>query len=254
MKEYFKTDAKQFAFRPKTFSGKQQTVRIRNVSQKQFQGAANDCQIVKLDENKVVVCRKDGSGFMDGQNANIWLLNLKEKTLNLVKPPKTYPSGQEQTAKTAPVNLGFCKLENEILAFCGASNISVCVLKGDGWEFITPNISFAPSAGCCYGGLASGNAFYDYADGGLKYNNNSSSDLVTRKVVPIKKALVNVSPIIAGNDKTNLRVFNKTGVQGLFCPVDLETGWIEGNTHYAFDGENLVITEFIQDNVIEIKE
>nr|WP_315059876.1 hypothetical protein [uncultured Campylobacter sp.] len=253
MKEYLKTDAKQFAFRPKTFSAKQQTVRIRNVSQKQFYGAAKDWLIVKLDENRAIVHPKGGGGYMDGQNANIWLINLKEKTLNLVKPPKTYPSGQEGTAKITPVNLGFCKLENEILAFCGFSTISVCVLKGDRWEFITPNISFAPSAGCYYGGLAAGNVFYDYADGSLKYNSDSSSNLVTVKTAPIRKALVNVSPIIAGSGETNLRVFNKTGVQGLFCPVDLETGWVEDNTHYAFDGENLVITEFIQDNVIEIK-
>lgn len=254
MKEYFKTDVKQFAFRPKTFSTKQQTVRIRNVSQKQFYGAAKDWLIVKLDESRVIVHPKGGGGYMDGQNANIWLINLKEKTLNLVKPPKTYPNGQEGTAKITPVNLGFCKLENEILAFCGFSTISVCVLKDDGWEFITPNISFAPSAGCYYGGLATGNAFYDYADGSLKYNNDSSNNIVAGKTAPIRKALVNVSPIIAGNGETNLRVFNKTGVQGLFCPVDLETGWVEDNTHYAFDGENLIITEFIQDNVIEIKE
>lgn len=254
MKEYFRADAKQFAFRPKTFSAKQQTVRIRNVSQKQFYGAAKDWLIVKLDENRAIVHKKDSIGYMDGQNANIWLINLKEKTLNLAKPPKTYPSGQEEKTKSGPVNLGFCKLENEILAFCGASTISVCVLKDDGWEFITPNISFAPSAGCYYGGLATGNAFYDYADGSLKYNNDSSNNIVAGKIAPIRKALVNVSPIIAGNGETNLRVFNKTGVQGLFCPVDLETGWVEGNTHYAFDGENLVITEFIQDNVIEIKE
>ena len=253
MKEYFKTDAKQFAFRPKTFSVKQQTVRIRNISQKQFQGAAKDWQIVKLDENKAVVYREDGSGLMDGQNANIWLLNIKEKTLNLVKPPKTYPSGQEQIAKTSLVNLGFCKLENEILAFCGANDISICVLKGDGWEFITPNTSFAPSNGCYYDGLASRGGFYDYADGGFKYNTDGFSGLVAAKTVPIRRALVNVSPIVVSG-QTNLRVFNKTGVQGLFCPVDLETGWIEDNTHYAFDGENLVITEFIQDNIIEIKE
>lgn len=255
MKEYFKTDTKQFAFRPKTFSAKQQAVRIRNVSQKQFYGAAKDWLIVKLDENRAIVYPKDGNGYMDGQSANIWLINLKEKTLNLVKPPKTYPSGQEQKAKSVPVNLGFCKLENEILAFCGANTVSVCVLKGDGWEFITPNISFAPREGCYYGGLATGNAFYDYANGSLEYNSGiSSNNLVVAKTAPIRKALVNVSPIVAGSGETNLRVFNKMGVQGLFCPVDLETGWVEGNTHYAFDGENLVITEFIQDNVIEIKE
>nr|DAR38142.1 MAG TPA: hypothetical protein [Caudoviricetes sp.] len=255
MKEYFKIDAKQFAFRPKTFSAKQQAVRIRNVSQKQFNGAAKDWLIVKLDENRAIVYPKDSSGYMDGQNANIWLINLREKTLNLVKPPKTYPSGQEQTPKSAPVNLGFCKLENEILAFCGANNISVCVLKGDGWEVITPNTSFTPNAGCYYGGLAGGGIFYDYANGSLKYNGDGSSSLVAAKTVPIRKALVNVSPVVMGNgEPRNLRVFYKTGVQGLFCPVDLETGWVEGNTHYAFDGENLVITEFIQDNVIEIKE
>lgn len=256
MKEYFKTDAKQFAFRPKTFSGKQQTVRIRNVSQKQFNRAAKDWLIVKLDESRIIVYSKDSNRrYMDGSAANIWLINLKEKTLNLVKPPKTYPSGQEEKAKVTPVNLGFCKLENETLAFCGANTISVCVLKDDRWEFITPNISFAPGEGCYYSGLAAGGNFYDYVNGSLKYNNDSSSSLITVKAVPTGKALVNVSPVVMGNgEPRNLRVFYKTGVQGLFCPVDLETGWVEGNTHYAFDGENLVITEFIQDNVIEIKE
>jgi hypothetical protein len=254
MKEYFKTDAKQFAFRPKTFSTKQRAVRIRNVSQKQFYEGAKGWLIVKLDESRAIAYPKDSSGYMDGQNANIWLINLREKTLNLVKPPKTYPSGQEQIVKSTPVNLGFCKLENEILAFCGASTVSVCVLKGDRWEFVTPNISFAPSEGCYYGGLVTRGSFYDYADGGLKYNIDSAHGLAAAKTVPIRKALVNVSTIVAGSGETNLRVFNKTGIQGLFCPVDLETGWIEGNTHYAFDGENLVVTEFIQDNVIEIKE
>ena len=51
MKEYFKTDAKQFAFRPKTFSVKSQVVRTRNVSQEQFNGGAKDWLIVRLDEN-----------------------------------------------------------------------------------------------------------------------------------------------------------------------------------------------------------
>lgn len=254
MKEYFKTDAKQFAFRPKTFSAKQQSVRIRNVSQKQFYGAAKDWLIVKLDENRAIVYPKDSNGYMGGQNANIWLINLKEKTLNLVKLPKTYPSGQEQIVKSTPVNLGFCKLENEILAFCGANTVSVCVLKGDRWEFVTPNISFAPSEGCYYGGLVTRSSFYDYTNGSLIYNLNSAYGLANAKTAPIRKALVNVSPIVAGSGETNLRVFNKTGIQGLFCPVDLETGWVEGNTHYVFDGENLIITEFMQDNVIEIKE
>nr|DAK26267.1 MAG TPA: hypothetical protein [Caudoviricetes sp.] len=245
MKEYFKTDAKQFAFRPKTFSVKSQVVRIRNVSQEQFNGGAKDWLIVRLDESRIIVYSKDDSGrYMDGPVANIWLINLREKTLNLVKPPKTYPSGQEEKAKATSVGLGFCKLENETLAFCGANTISVCVLKDDRWEFITPNISFAPGTGCYYGGLATGSAFYDYADGSLKYN-SSSPGLVVGKTVPIRKELVNISPIVAGNGETNL---------GIFCPVDLETGWVEGNTHYAFDGENVVITEFIQDNVIEIKE
>lgn len=92
MKEYFKTDAKQFAFRPKTFSTKQRAVRIRNVSQKQFYEGAKGWLIVKLDESRAIAYPKDSSGYMDGQNANIWLINLREKTLNLVKPPKTYPS------------------------------------------------------------------------------------------------------------------------------------------------------------------
>ena len=250
MKEYFKTDAKQFAFRPKTFSVKSQVVRTRNVSQEQFNGGAKDWLIVRLDENRIIVYSKDDSGrYMDGPVANIWLINLREKTLNLVKPPKTYPSGQEEKAKATSVGLGFCKLENETLAFCGANTISVCVLKDDRWEFITPNISFAPGTGCYYGGLAAGSTFYYYADGSLKYNSDRPYGLS----VPIRKELVNIS-LVAGSGETNLRVFNKTGVQGLFCPVDLETGWVEGNTHYAFDGENVVITEFIQDNVIEIKE
>lgn len=250
MKEYFKTDAKQFAFRPKTFSVKSQVVRIRNVSQEQFNGGAKDWLIVKLDENRIIVYSKDDSRrCMDGPAANIWLINLKEKTLNLVKPPKTYPSGQEEKAKVTSVSLGFCKLENETLAFCGANTISVCALKGDRWEFVTPNISSAPGGWCYYGGLAAGSTFYYYADGSLKYNSDRPYGLS----VPIRKELVNIS-LVAGSGETNLRVFNKTGVQGLFCPVDLETGWVEGNTHYAFDGENVVITEFIQDNVIEIKE
>ena len=250
MKEYFKTDARQFAFRPKTFNTKQQIVRVKKIPQNWIGGATKDWLLVKLDENRILAYPKSWSGFMAGQNANIWLINLNEKTLNLTKPP----AAQAQKLASTGVALGFCKLENEILAFCGAIGISTCVLKGDTWELVTPAATLVPSGGVCYGGIASGGGFYDYADGSLKYNSAISSNFAAAKTVPVRKELVRVAPIIAGSGETNLRVFNKTGVQGLFCPVNLETGWVEGNTHYAFDGETLIITEFVKDNVIEIKE
>ena len=252
MREYFKTDARQFAFRPKTFNTKQQIVRVKKIPQNWIGGTAKDWLLVKLDENRILAYPKSWSGFIGGQNANIWLINLNEKTLNLTKPP----AGQAQKLASTGVALGFCKLENEILAFCGASGVSTCVLKGDTWELVAPAATLVPSGGVCYGGIASGGGFYDYADGNLKYNSAISSNFVAAKTVPIRKELVSVTAFAReGNyGLTNSKTWDKTGVQGLFCPVNLETGWIEGNTHYAFDGENLVITEFIQDNIIEIKE
>lgn len=262
MREYFKTNDKQFIFKPKTFNEmpKQQIVKIKNLSKIDTRIEAKDWNIVKLDQNRFFVYTKNAlSGshrLISDFDAYMGLINFKEKTLKDINPPTSYSSEIEKNnLKTYSMIPGFCKLKDEIVAVCAptSSGPNVCVLVDETWEFATPRASLNGLGGrIYYDGLVSANSFYDYTkDGGFKYNNALSSGWgLNLKAVPVGKNIVKE----ATWNNIAAKTWNKTGVQGLFCPVDLEKGWVEGNTHYVFDGETLIITEFIQDNIIEIKE
>ena len=262
MREYFKTNDKQFIFKPKTFNEmpKQQIVKIKNLSKIDTRTEAKDWNIVKLDQNRFFVYTRNAlSGYhrlISDSDAYMGLINFKEKTLKDINPPTSYSSEIEKNnLKTYPMVPGFCKLKDEIVAVCApaSSGANVCVLVDETWEFAKSRFSLRDLGGrIYYDGLVSVGSFYDYTkDGGFEYNNTLSSSWgLNLKAVPVGKSIVKE----ATWSNITAKTWNKTGVQGLVCPVNLEAGWVEGNTHYAFDGGTLIITEFIQDNVIEIKE
>ena len=260
MKEYFKTDDKQYAFKPKTFNEtpKQRVVKINFLSKMQVDTKSEDWRIVKLDQKRFFVFIKNVFQYnraLIGGDAWAGLINLDEKTLKDIKPPTVFPSEQvKNDAKTTWVKPAFCKLENEIVAFCGSkeSSFPVCVLKDDKWEFITPSIVLSKLAYLTRGGISAQEGFYNYSkENGLRRDSIFSEDRTRHlRAVPTGTTLVRA----AVWDNHAQKIWDKQNIQGMLCPVDLEAGWVEGNTHYAFDGETLIITEFIQDDVIEIKE
>ena len=75
MREYFKTNDKQFIFKPKTFNEmpKQQIVKIKNLSKIDTRIEAKDWNIVKLDQNRFFVYTKNAlSGYHRLISDSIW--------------------------------------------------------------------------------------------------------------------------------------------------------------------------------------
>ena len=259
MKEYFKTDAKQFAFRPKAFNEapRQQIIRLK--VEVALTGDSKNYGTVRLDQNRIFVFYRNSDTsaahvqYLTGKGGNNYmgLIDLSKKTLTGIKPPKTYPSGQREKADQYAVTPAFCELGDETIVIVGTITggaLNNCVLNGDMWEFIEPNISIAlTSNAVARGGIDTGSSFYEYSkEGGLK---PSSISVNIKRQAVIKNT---IQPAVWSQG--GAKIWSKQDVQGMFCPVDLKKGWVEGNTHYVFDGENLIITEFIKDDVIEIKE
>ena len=258
MKEYFKTDAKQFAFRPKAFNEapRQQIIRLK--VEVALTGDSKDYGTVRLDQNRIFVFyRNSGANPIYGQyltgkggNNYMGLIDLSKKTLTGIKPPKTYPSGQREKADQYAVTPAFCILENEtvVIAADYSGYLNACVLNGDTWEFIEPNVSIAlNNNGVLHGGIIAGGRFYEYSkEGGLK---PTSIDVSALSVVTIKNVLQK-----AEGSQASAPFLGGKNILGVFPAVNYKKGWIEGNTHYLFDGDALIVTEFVQDNVIEIKE
>lgn len=258
MKEYFRADAKQFAFRPKAFNEapRQQIIRLK--VEVALTGDSKNYGAVRLDQNRIFVFYRNSDTspahvqYLTGKGGYNYmgLIDLSKKTLTGIKPPKTYPSGQREKADQYGITPTFCILENETIVIAGdrSGYLNACVLKGDGWEFIEPNISISlASNAVARGGIDTGSSFCEYSkEGGLK---PSSIDVNIKRQAVIKNT---IQPAVWSQGYA--QIWNKKDVQGMFCPVNLKTGWVEGNTHYAFDGETLIITEFMQDNIIEIKE
>lgn len=258
MKEYFKTDAKQFAFRPKAFNEvpRQQIIRLK--VEAALDGDIKNYGTVRLDQNRIFVFYRNSdtspayAQYLTGKGGYNYmgLIDLSKKTLTGIKPPKTYPSGQREKADQYAVTPAFCELGDEtiVIAADASGNLNACVLNGDTWEFIEPNTSIALGKNAvARGGIDTGSRFYEYSkEGGLK---PSSIDASIKRQAVIKNT---IQPAVWSQG--DAKIWNKKDVQGMFCPVDLKKGWVEGNTHYVFDGETLIITEFMQDNIIEIKE
>ena len=257
MKEYFKTDAKQFAFRPKAF---------RDVPKQQMIGLKVDASLdgdrtqyyraVRLDQNRIFVFLTNGSAgyyqYLTGKGGRNYMgvIDISKKTLTAIKPPKIYPSGQKEKADQYAVTPAFCILENEtvVIAADASGNLNACVLNGDTWEFIEPNVSIAlNNNGVLHGGIIAGGRFYEYSkEGGLK---PTSIDVSALSAVTIKNVLQK-----AEGSQASAPFLGGKNILGVFPAVNYKKGWIEGNTHYLFDGDALIATEFIQDNIIEIKE
>ena len=258
MKEYFKTDAKQFAFRPKAFNEapRQQIIRLK--VEVALTGDSKDYGTVRLDQNRIFVFYRNSNTspaygqYLTGKGGYNYmgLIDLSKKTLTGIKPPKTYPSGQKEKADQYAVTPAFCELGDETIVIAAdfSGYLNACVLKGDGWEFIEPNISIAlTNNDVLRGGIMAGSRFYEYSkEGGLK---PSSIDVNILKAVTTKNVLQK-----AEGSQASAPLLGGKSIRGAFPAVNYKKGWIEGNTHYLFDGDALIVTEFIQDNVIGIKE
>lgn len=258
MKEYFKTDAKQFAFRPKAFNEapRQQIIRLK--VEVALTGDSKDYGTVRLDQNRIFVFYRNSDTsaaygqYLTGKGGYNYmgLIDLSKKTLTGIKPPKTYPSGQREKADQYAVTPAFCILENETIVIAAdySGYLNACVLNGDTWEFIEPNISIAlTNNDVLRGGIIAGSGFYEYSkEGGLK---PSSIDVNILKAVTTKNVLQK-----AEGSQASAPLLGGKSIRGAFPAVNYKKGWIEGNTHYLFDGDALIVTEFVQDNVIEIKE
>lgn len=257
MKEYFKTDAKQFAFRPKAFNEapRQQIIRLK--LEAQFAGEGKDYRGVRLDQNRIFVFYTSSSvsyaQHLTGRGGYNYMgvIDISKKTLTTIKPPKTYPSGQKEKADQYGITPAFCILENETIVIVGTITggaLNNCVLNGDTWEFIEPNTSIALDKNDVQrGGIIAGGRFYEYSkEGGLK---PTSIDVNALSAVTIKNVLQK-----AEGSQASAPFLGGKSILGMFPAVNYKKGWIEGNTHYLFDGDALIATEFIQDNIIEIKE
>lgn len=258
MKEYFKTDAKQFAFRPKAFNEapRQQIIRLK--VEVALNGDSKNYGTVRLDQNRIFIFYRSSDTsaahvqYLPGKGGNNYmgLIDLSKKTLTGIKPPKTYPSGQKEKADQYAVTPAFCELGDETIVIAAdfSGYLNACVLKGDGWEFIEPNISIAlTNNDVLRGGIMAGSRFYEYSkEGGLK---PSSIDVNILKAVTTKNVLQK-----AEGSQASAPLLGGKSIRGAFPAVNYKKGWVEGNTHYLFDGDALIVTEFVQDNVIEIKE
>lgn len=258
MKEYFRADAKQFAFRPKAFNEvpRQQIIRLK--VEAALDGDIKNYGTVRLNQNRIFVFYRNSGGntayaqYLTGKGGYNYmgLIDLSKKTLTAIKPPKIYPSGQKEKADQYAVTPAFCILENEtvVIAADASGNLNACVLNGDTWEFIEPNVSIAlNNNGVLRGGIIAGGRFYEYSkEGGLK---PTSIDVSALSAVTIKNVLQK-----AEGSQASAPFLGGKNILGVFPAVNYKKGWIEGNTHYLFDGDALIATEFIQDNIIEIKE
>lgn len=259
MKEYFRADAKQFAFRPKAFNEapRQQIIRLK--VEVALTGDSKDYGTVRLDQNRIFVFYRNSDTspahvqYLTGKGGYNYmgLIDLSKKTLTGIKPPKTYPSGQREKADQYAVTPAFCELGDETIVIVGTITggaLNNCVLNGDTWEFIEPNTSIALNKNdIARGGIIAGSGFYEYSkEGGLK---PSSIDVNILKAVTTKNVLQK-----AEGSQASAPLLGGKSIRGAFPAVNYKKGWIEGNTHYLFDGDALIVTEFIQDNVIEIKE
>lgn len=251
MKEYFKTDDKQFVFRPKKASplSLMQPIKLNLIGELDFLDEYQ--RLIRIDEDNFLCASVDGffRGAAEAQKYALAILNIKDNTLKGIDLKRSTPTN---------FRLSFCLFKGKLeifVSFMGEYRIflvkDLTVVKAlDGHTVYSDSNSYYGY--CGFNGVLKGTfsegTCYIFDGEKLSYSPNARY-VEGRPIVPGGILEGTIVPYILGDSD----LFRERWKNLLANLIGASTPIFSGKAIFLKKDE-LYITPIFQDNVIEVKE